>query len=43
MSNKVTLIYEDGKYSVCINEAVVSTDKDIDKSVEKFKQVVNNN
>lgn len=43
MSNKVTLIYEDGKYSVFINEAIVSTDKDIDRSIEKFKQVVDNN
>ena len=43
MSNKVSLVYENGEYSVCINENVVSIDKDLDKSLTRFKQVIKDN
>lgn len=43
MSNKVTLIYEDGKFSVCINEKLINEDKDLEKSLDRFKQVIRDN
>ncbi|WP_061313444.1 hypothetical protein [Clostridium botulinum] len=43
MSNKVTLIYKDGKFSVCINEKLINEDKDLEKSLDRFKQVIRDN
>lgn len=43
MSNKVTLTYENGKYSVEINGSVVEKDNDLENSFLKFKQVIKNN
>lgn len=43
MNNKVSLVFEDGKYKVYINESVVSVDDDIDNSFIKFKQTIKNN
>lgn len=43
MNNKVSLVFEEGKYKVYINESVVSVDEDIDNSFIKFKQTIKNN
>lgn len=43
MGNKIALIYEDGKYIVSLNGAAVETQEDMEKSFEKFKQVIKNN
>ncbi len=41
--NKIALTYENGEFSLCINDKVVNLDKDMDNSIEKFKQTVKNN
>lgn len=43
MSNKVELIYEDGQYSVLLNGKLVNSDKDVENSFGKFKQVIKDN
>lgn len=43
MNKKVSLIFEDGKYKVCINETILTVDEDIDNSFKKFKQIIDNN
>lgn len=43
MNNKVALIYENNQYNVCINETVISTFKDFDQSISKFKETINDN
>lgn len=43
MSNKIVLSYENDEFSIAINGMIVSTDKKMETSFEKFKQVVKNN
>lgn len=43
MNNKIVLSYENDEFSVAINGTVISTDKKIEESYEKFKQVIKNN
>ncbi|GAA0769327.1 hypothetical protein GCM10008908_10800 [Clostridium subterminale] len=43
MESKVALLYENGEYSICINETVINTYDNIEDSFEKFKMVVKNN
>lgn len=43
MNSKVALLYENGKYSICINETVINTYDNIEDSFEKFKMVIKNN
>lgn len=43
MKNKVTLTFENGEYSVCINESLIDKNKDLNESFEKFKQVIRDN
>lgn len=43
MSNKVVLLYENGQYSISINDTVINTYDDIEESFEKFKMVIKNN
>lgn len=43
MDNKVALIYENNQYSICINNVVISTFKDFDKAILKFKETISDN
>lgn len=43
MESKVALLYENGEYSICINETVINTYDNIEDSFEKFKMVIKNN
>ena len=43
MNNKVTLTFDNGEFSVYINENLIDKNRDLDESVEKFKQVIRDN
>lgn len=43
MNNKVTLTFENGEFNVYINENLIDKNRDLDESVEKFKQVIKDN
>ena len=43
MGNKVTLIYENGEYSVSINDKLISVNKHMENAVERFTQVISDN
>ena len=43
MNNKVTLTFENGEFSVFINENLIDKNRDLDESFEKFKQVIRDN
>lgn len=43
MNSKVALLYENGEYSISINETVINTYDNIEDSFEKFKMVIKNN
>lgn len=43
MNNKVSLVYEDGEYKLYINDSMINSESDIDKSVQKFKQIIVDN
>ena len=43
MTNKVVLKYEDNVFKVDINDKTVASGKDMDKIIEKFKQVFKDN
>ena len=42
MNNKVALIYQNGEYSVTLNDSVIKSDKDFDNAVYQFKQTIAN-
>ncbi|MGL4570603.1 MAG: hypothetical protein ACRCVJ_06035 [Clostridium sp.] len=43
MSNKVTLTYENGEYTVSINDKLISVNKHMENAVERFTQVISDN
>ncbi|AOR22827.1 hypothetical protein [Clostridium taeniosporum] len=43
MSNKITLTYEEGKINIHINEKLVIEEKDLEKSFNRFKQIIRDN
>lgn len=43
MSNKIALIYTNGKYNLTINDSIVEIDSDIESSFLKFKNMIKNN
>ncbi|CUP85007.1 hypothetical protein [Clostridium baratii] len=43
MGNKVTLIYENGEYSVSINDKLISVNKHMENAIERFTQVISDN
>lgn len=43
MGNKITLVYEEGRLNICLNDTVIHTENDIDQATEYFKKVIKNN
>lgn len=43
MENKISLVYENGEFTVYINDEVVTVNKYMDNAIEKFTQTVHNN
>ncbi|WP_300348935.1 hypothetical protein [Clostridium sp.] len=43
MDNKISLVFENGEYTVYMNDKVVTVNKYMDNAIEKFTQTVNNN
>lgn len=43
MNNKVSLVYENGEYSLYINDNMINSESDIDKSIQKFRQIILDN
>ena len=43
MENKISLVFENGEYTVYMNDKVVTVNKYMDNAIEKFTQTVNNN
>ncbi|MBI5992115.1 hypothetical protein [Clostridium perfringens] len=43
MENKISLVYENGEFTVYINDEVVTVNKYMDNAIEKFTQTVPNN
>lgn len=43
MGNKITLTYENGEFSVYINESIIYSDKEMENALLKFNAVVKNN
>ncbi|WP_040330941.1 hypothetical protein [Clostridium ihumii] len=43
MNNKITLTYENSEFVILINDTIVSKGRDLEKSLEKFEQVVKDN
>lgn len=43
MSDKVTLVYENGEYTVSINDKIVNVNKYMDNAIESFTQVITDN
>lgn len=43
MENKISLVYENGEFTVYMNDQVITVNKYMDNAIEKFTQTVNNN
>lgn len=43
MENKISLVYENGEFTVYINDQVVTVNKYMDNAIENFTQTVHNN
>ncbi|WP_024613826.1 hypothetical protein [Clostridium sp. Ade.TY] len=43
MDNKISLVYENGQYTLYIDEKVISVNKYIDNAIDNFTQTINNN
>lgn len=43
MSNKIALVYEEGSFSICLNDTVIQTENDIESAIQYFKKVIKNN
>ncbi len=43
MEKKISLIYENDEYTILVNDTIVNSEKDFEKSVDKFNKVINDN
>lgn len=43
MDNKISLVYENGQYTLYIDEKVISVNKYMDNAIDNFTQTINNN
>lgn len=43
MKDKITLVYENGEYTVSINDKLISINKHMDNAIERFTQVITDN
>ncbi|MBU5227629.1 hypothetical protein KQI36_13405 [Clostridium senegalense] len=43
MEKKISLVYENGEYTILVNGTIVNKEKDFEKSVDKFNKVINDN
>ncbi|MGG5461670.1 hypothetical protein [Clostridium sp. B9] len=43
MGNKISLVFENGEYTVYINDKAITVNKYMDNAIEKFTQTINNN
>lgn len=43
MEKKISLVYENDKYTILVNNTIVNEEKDFEKSVDKFNKVINDN
>ncbi|GAA0126825.1 MULTISPECIES: hypothetical protein [Clostridium] len=43
MNKKISLIYENGKFSVLVNDTIINEESNLEKSIDKFKKIIEDN
>ena len=43
MEKKISLVYENGEYTILVNSTIINSEKDFEKAVDKFNKIINDN